>query len=116
LLPLALALLTSLALAAPPIVGTPVAAAPATSSASPGGETLDVSAYPPEQQVRYLLFEHKCSKCHSLSMALGSGYTLPRWRRYLSQMSRRPEAGLSEAQGQEILEFLRFYAARRGVE
>ncbi|HTN52423.1 MAG TPA: hypothetical protein VML50_08495 [Anaeromyxobacter sp.] len=112
---LVLALLTALALAAPPAAGTPVAA-PASASASPGEETIDVSTYPPEQQVRYLLFERKCSKCHSLSMALGSGDTLPRWKRYLAQMSRRPEAGLSEAQGQEILEFLRFYAARRGVE
>ncbi len=97
-----------LALAA--VLHATAAAAPAP---APADASIDVSRYPPVQQARYQLFRTKCSKCHPLSIAIGSGFGPGRWERYMKLMGRRPNSGISDAQAAEILAFLEYWSARR---
>jgi hypothetical protein len=73
------------------------------------GASLDVSAYPPEQQQRYKLFAEKCSRCHDLSRPLASRYNEAGWRQVVVRMARKPGAGINRREQQEIAEFLVFY-------
>ncbi len=107
-----IAVLLSLALA--------LQAAPADETKAPpdardkGPDTIDVSSYPPDQQKRYDLFRAKCSKCHPVSRPINSDFDARAWKSYLKRMIRRPNSGINEEQGQEIYQFLVYYASRGG--
>jgi len=79
-----------------------------------GPDRIDVSAYPPEMQQRYLLFSQKCSKCHPVSRPINSRFDPADWKRYMKRMIRRAGSGINEEQGAEIYEFLKFYAGQVG--
>jgi mono/diheme cytochrome c family protein len=80
-----------------------------------GPDKIDVSAYPAEQKARYSLFQQKCSKCHSVARAVNSRFTPPEWKRYIKRMVRRPNAGVTDDQADEIFEFLKFYSQQLGL-
>ncbi len=79
-----------------------------------GPDTIDVSSYPADQQKRYDLFRMKCSKCHPVSRPINSDFDARAWKTYLKKMIRRPNSGINEEQGQELYEFLVYYASRGG--
>ena len=81
-----------------------------------GPDRIDVSGYPAEQQKRYPIFEKKCAKCHPVARAINSRFNASEWKRYMKRMVRRPNAGVTDEQADEIYEFLKFYSAKLGVE
>jgi hypothetical protein len=103
------ALLTGLALAAEPEKAPP-------DPRDSGPDKIDVSGYPAEQQARYPVFEKKCAKCHPVARAINSRFNASEWKRYMKRMIRRPNAGVTDNQADEIYEFLKFYSAKLGVE
>lgn len=78
-----------------------------------GRAWIDVSAYPPEQQQAYAVFAQKCSKCHTLARPVNSSLRGDEWMSYIARMSRKPGSGISPGDGEVILDFLVFDAARR---
>jgi hypothetical protein len=108
-----------LAAALAALVGAAVAAEPEQAPPDPrdsGPDKIDVSGYPPEQQKRYPVFEKKCAKCHPAARAINSRFNASEWKRYMKRMIRRPNAGVTDEQADEIYEFLKFYAQKLGVE
>ncbi len=98
---------------------TAVAAEPEQAPPDPrdsGPDKIDVAGYPPEQQKRYPVFEKKCNKCHPVARAINSRFNASEWKRYMKRMIRRPNAGVTDEQADEIYEFLKFYAVKLGVE
>lgn len=81
-----------------------------------GPATIDVSAYPPEQQELYPLYAKKCSKCHTLARSINSEYRGDAWERYVARMSRKPNSGISPRTGEKILQFLKFHFAMEDAE
>lgn len=109
----------ALALALAALVGAAVAAEPEQAPPDPrdsGPDKVDVSGYPQEQQKRYAVFEKKCAKCHPVARAINSRFNASEWKRYMKRMIRRPNAGVTDQQADEIYEFLKFYAVKLGVE
>jgi hypothetical protein len=80
-----------------------------------GPGTIDVSSYPSEQKSRYPLFQQKCSKCHALGRSVNSRFTAAEWKRYMKRMVRRPNAGVTDEQAEDIFEFLKFYSSKQGL-
>jgi hypothetical protein len=109
----------ALALALVALVGVALAAEPEKAPPDPrdsGPDKIDVSGYPPEQQKRYVIFEKKCAKCHPVARAINSRFNASEWKRYMKRMIRRPNAGVTDDQADEIYEFLKFYAVKLGVD
>ncbi len=109
----------ALAVALAALVGIALAAEPEQAPPDPrdsGPDKIDVSSYPPEQQKRYPVFEKKCAKCHPVARAINSRFNASEWKRYMKRMIRRPNAGVTDEQADEIYEFLKFYAQKLGVE
>jgi hypothetical protein len=73
-----------------------------------GPNKIDVSAYPPEQQKAYKLFESKCSKCHTIARPINTTMTRDEWERYVKRMMHKPNSGISSSQGKEIFDFLTY--------
>lgn len=73
-----------------------------------GPSKINVSAYPPEQQKAYKVFEEKCSKCHTIARPINTTMTKPEWERYVKRMMHKPNSGISDKQGKEIFEFLAY--------
>ncbi len=71
-----------------------------------GPDKINVSAYPPEQQKAYKVFESKCSKCHTIARPINTTMTKPEWERYVKRMMHKPNSGISDSQGKTIFEFL----------
>jgi hypothetical protein len=80
-----------------------------------GPDKIDVSAYPPEQKARYPLFQQKCAKCHPIARPVNSRYTAAEWKRYMKKMVRRPNAGVTDEQAEDIFEFLKYYSSKLGL-
>jgi hypothetical protein len=80
-----------------------------------GPDKIDVSTYPPEQRARYPLFQQKCAKCHALARSVNSRFTAAEWKRYMKRMVRRPNAGVTDEQAEDIFEFLKFYSSKLGL-
>ena len=80
-----------------------------------GPDKIDVSSYPPEQKARYPLFQQKCSKCHPVARAVNSRFTASEWKRYMKKMVRRPNAGTTDEQAEDIFEFLKYYSSKLGL-
>jgi len=72
-----------------------------------------LSAFPPEMQQRYQLFSQKCSKCHTLARPLNAKFRGLEWQKYVKRMMRRPGSEITEAEGREIYQFLKFYTENR---
>jgi len=103
------------------VLATMLAAASSSRSPDPkfaardaGPGTVDVSAYPPEQQRNYASFAGKCSKCHPLARPVNSRFTEAEWKRYMKRMIRRPNSGINEEQAAKIFEFLKYYSVQVG--
>lgn len=76
-----------------------------------------ISTFPPDVQTAYELFEHKCSRCHTLARPLNAPiYELEHWEAYVARMRRQPGSGISEGDAKEILVFLKFYAEKKKRE
>ena len=83
-----------------------------TASACHRGEGLDASKLPENIRADYDVFAHKCSKCHSLARPLSANITDDeQWVLYVNRMRRQPASGISYADQEAILRFLRYYAA-----
>jgi cytochrome c5 len=91
---------------------SPAAVATADDPASTG---VDAAKLPADQKPRYALFEQKCSKCHAASRATAAKFGASEWKRYMKRMIRRPNAGISEPEADEILEFLKFHSESQGL-
>jgi len=73
-----------------------------------------VTAFPPPVQDAYAVFAVRCSRCHSLARPLTAQIdSEAHWRAYVARMRRQPGSGISEADGEEILVFLRYSLERR---
>lgn len=90
----------------------PVAIATADDPPTTG---VDVAKLPAAQKPRYALFEQKCSKCHSASRATHAKFGAAEWKRYMKRMIRRPNAGISEPEADDIFEFLKFHSESQGL-
>lgn len=83
-----------------------------TGSACHRGEGLDASKLPENIRADYDVFAHRCSKCHSLARPLGANISDDQqWVLYVNRMRRQPSSGISYADQEAILRFLRYYAA-----
>ena len=51
-----------------------------------------------------------------MARAINSRFNASEWKRYMKRMVRRPNAGVTDQQADEIYEFLKFYATKLGVE
>jgi hypothetical protein len=67
----------------------------------------------PESDEGRLLTEHKCSKCHDLSLALSSALSDAHWKLHMKRMANRPGAAITEDQAHRIHEYLKAIAGRR---
>ena len=84
----------------------------ATASACHRGEGLDTGKMPENVRGDYAVFAHRCSKCHSLARPLSANITDDeQWVLYANRMRRQPGSGISYADQDAILRFLRYYAA-----
>lgn len=90
-------------------------AACATDSGRRGGLAPErVAALPPKVRESYDLFEFKCSRCHTLARPLNADITdFEHWRAYVTRMRRQSGSGISEADGEQILVFLRHLTEER---
>ena len=62
----------------------------------------------------YDLFAQKCSRCHTLARPLSAGIdNHDHWERYVNRMRRQAGSGISAADGNEILVFLKYYTDQR---
>jgi hypothetical protein len=69
---------------------------------------------PEPLRASYEVFAQRCSKCHSVARPLDSGIDDDEhWARYVDRMRRQQGSGISVADVQPILEFLRYYAAEQ---
>lgn len=75
-----------------------------------GPDTIDVSGYEPKYQELYKVFEVKCSKCHSLSRAVNARLKPDEWTLYVKKMKRRPGSGISDANAEQLIDFLSFHS------
>jgi hypothetical protein len=76
-----------------------------------------VEKFPPEVASSYELFEHKCSRCHTLGRPLNAPiYELEHWEAYVARMRRQQGSGISESDAKTILIFLKYYADQRKLE
>ena len=73
-----------------------------------GPATVNVSAYPAEQQKNYKVFADKCAKCHTIARPINTTMTKPEWERYVKRMMHKPNSGISDSQGKLIYDFLAF--------
>jgi hypothetical protein len=81
-------------------------------SACQRGEGLDPSKLPENIRADYELFANRCSKCHSLARPLTANITDDeQWVLYVNRMRRQPGSGISRADQDGILRFLKYYAA-----
>ena len=81
-----------------------------------GAGSMDVSAWPEEQQRRYEVASVKCAKCHPFARTVNSHFSTTQWKKYMKKMLRRPNSGINEEQAEHIYEFLKFRAAKEGLD
>jgi len=89
--------------------------APGPDARDSGPDKIDVSTYPAEQKARYALFQQKCAKCHALARPVNSRFTAAEWKHYMKRMVRRPNAGITQEQAEDIFEFLKYYSSTLGL-
>jgi hypothetical protein len=78
-----------------------------------GPATIDVNAYPAQQQAAYKLFSTKCSRCHTLARPINTMMTRSEWELDVKRMMHMPNSGISDSQAQEAFNFLAFDQVQR---
>jgi mono/diheme cytochrome c family protein len=73
-----------------------------------GPNSINVSAYPAEQQKGYKVFADKCAKCHTIARPINTMMTKEEWSRYVKRMMHKPNSGISDSQGKTIYDFLAY--------
>lgn len=69
-----------------------------------------VAKYPPNVQEAYRLFAARCSRCHTLSRPLNAQIDdFSHWVAYVERMRHHAGSGISKADGEKILVFLKHY-------
>ena len=81
-----------------------------------GPDKLDVSIYPSNIQDDYKVFQHQCSKCHTLARALNTSMPPAFWSSYMGNVLRKPEFGITNAEATQIYEFLAYDQTQRKVK
>ena len=71
-----------------------------------GPDEIDVRAYPRGAQAGYKLFLAKCSRCHTIARAINTTMPCEDWARDVNRMANKPNSGISDGQGKQIIEFL----------
>lgn len=99
------------ALAAVLLIGATVALA--ADPRDRGPDTIDVSGFEPKYQESYKVFAVKCSKCHSLSRAINARLKPDEWTLYVKKMKRRAGSGISDANAEQLIDFLSYYSKER---
>lgn len=73
-----------------------------------------VQALPGEVGQAYELFAIRCSRCHTLARPLSAGIDeFEHWEHYVGRMRKMPGSGISPADGEKILVFLKYYTEHR---
>lgn len=76
-----------------------------------GLSSEQIDMLPPDVTKSYEVFAQKCSRCHTLARPLTAGITdLDHWREYVARMRRQPGSGISVADGETVLVFLKYHA------
>ena len=76
-----------------------------------------VEAYPAHVKKAYDLFAVRCSRCHTLSRPLNAAiYDYAHWETYVARMRRHAGSGISPADAEQILVFLKYYADENAVK
>ena len=99
-----------------PAASKPAARADEQAAAPPSPEPAPspaVAIAEPADDEGRLLTEHKCSKCHDLSLALSSALSDAHWKLHMKRMANRPGAAITEDQAHRIHEYLKASAGRR---
>ncbi len=80
-----------------------------------GPAKIDVSKYPPDMQKKYVVFQKKCSSCHTIARPINCDFVLEdEWERYIKRMMRKAGSSLISADdGKQIYEFLVYDAKTR---
>ncbi|MBI4376167.1 MAG: hypothetical protein HY549_06915 [Elusimicrobia bacterium] len=86
-----------------------------------GPAEIDVTAYPDAQKQNYETFRRACSQCHTTARPLNAPISAASdWKRYVRRMHIRtkskPQATLSPADAQRIVDFLVFDSKLRKIE
>ncbi len=86
-----------------------------------GPSTIDVSAYPKQQQDAYTLFAHTCSQCHALARPINAPLIKREdWKRFISRMHMKTKVtagtSISKEDAAKIADFLAFDAKIRKVD
>ena len=79
---------------------TPVAATTMAQPTTPGPPTGEAV------EKGQALFEQKCSQCHDLKRATSRTETKEKWAEIVKQMQGKPGSGISDADGEKILNYL----------
>ena len=78
-----------------------------------GPATINVSAYPAQQQAAYKVFSTKCSSCHTLARPINTMMTGDQWEHEVKRMMHMAGSGISDSQAKQAFEFLAFDQAER---
>ena len=82
-----------------------------------GPKTIDVKAYPADQQQAYKLFQSKCVTCHVIARGVNTEMVLPpEWERYIKRMMYKPNSGISSTEGRTLFRFLVYDASVRKTD
>ena len=82
-----------------------------------GPKTIDVKAYPADQQLAYKLFQSKCVTCHVIARGANTEMVLPpEWERYIKRMMYKPNSGISSTEGRTLFRFLVYDASVRKAD
>ncbi len=74
----------------------------------------EVAKLPPPIADAYQVFAQKCSRCHTLARPLSASIDdMAHWERYVGRMRRQAGSGISPAEGDKILSFLRYYVEQK---
>jgi hypothetical protein len=78
-----------------------------------GPDTINVRAYPAEQQAAYKLFSSKCSRCHTLARPINTTMTSDEWEHDVKRMMHMANSGISDSQAKQTFDFLAFDQTER---
>jgi hypothetical protein len=76
-----------------------------------------LTSLPAEVKDAYDLFAVRCSRCHTLARPLNASIVnYNQWELYVARMRRHSGSGISPADADKILIFLRYYADQKAKE
>jgi cytochrome c5 len=86
-----------------------------------GPATIDVSAYPKQQQDNYAVFAKTCAQCHTLARPINASLIKREdWKRYISRMHLKTKVtsgtSITKEEAATIADFLTFDAKIRKVD